>query len=77
MHIAPKECISQDHHAVTIVLDTGAVVNDLEHHHQGDIKAQSTKEPQGPDLQTRSTTTKTTKKRWGHHALPTGYKDNI
>jgi hypothetical protein len=72
-HIATKEPISQDHHVVTIVLGTGAAVDDLEHHNQGDTKSQSIEEPKDPGLQTRRTIMKTTKRRWGHHALPTGF----
>jgi hypothetical protein len=55
------------------VLGTGVAVDDLEHHHQGDTKARSTEEPEDPSPQIRHTITKTTKRRWGHHALPIGF----
>jgi hypothetical protein len=41
-------------------------VDDPEHHHQGDIKVQSIEEPEDLGLPTKHTTTKMTKKRWGH-----------
>jgi hypothetical protein len=61
---------------VTTVLGTEVVVDDLEHHHQGDTKARSMEEPEGPGLSPKHMTTKTTKRRWGivlysqgsHHA---------
>jgi hypothetical protein len=55
------------------VLGTEAAVDDLEHHHQSDTKAQSMEEPEDLGLQAKHTTTKTMKRRWGHHALPTGF----
>jgi hypothetical protein len=67
------EHISQDHHAVTTVLGTKAAIDDLEHHHQGDTEAQNMEEPEDPELQAKHTITKMMKKRWGHHALPTGF----
>jgi hypothetical protein len=68
-HIAIKERINPDHHAVTSVLGTGVVADDLGHHRQDTTKAQSREEPEGPGLPPRHTTTKTTKKRWEHRAL--------
>jgi hypothetical protein len=58
-----RDALSQEHHAITIVLGIGAAVDDLEHHHQGDIEARSMEEPEDPGLQTRHTITKPTKKR--------------
>jgi hypothetical protein len=43
----------------------GVVVDDLEHHHQGDTKARSMEEPEGLGLPPKHMTMKTTKKRWG------------
>jgi hypothetical protein len=63
---------NQDHHAVTTVLGIEAEVDDLERHHQGDTTVQSIKEPDDPELPTKHMTTKTTKRRWGRHALPRG-----
>jgi hypothetical protein len=68
-HIATKERINPDHHAVTIVLGTGVVADDLDHHRQDNTKSQSMEEPEGPGLPPRHTTTKTAKKRWEHRAL--------
>jgi hypothetical protein len=68
-HIAIKERINPDHHAVTSVLGTRVVADDLGHHRQDTTKAQSREEPEGPGLPPRHTTTKTTKKRWKHCAL--------
>jgi hypothetical protein len=68
-HIATKVCTSLDHHAVTIVLGTGVVADDLGHHRQGITKTQGTEEPEDPALSPRHMITKTTKKRWEHRAL--------
>jgi hypothetical protein len=68
-HIITKERINLDHHAITAVLGAGVVADDLGHHHEDTTKAQSMEEPEGPELPPRHTTTKTTKKRWGHRAL--------
>jgi hypothetical protein len=68
-HIAIKERINPDHHAVTAVLGAGVVADDLDHHRQDTTKAQSMEEPEGPGLPPRHTTTKTTKKRWERRAL--------
>jgi hypothetical protein len=62
-HIATRERINPDHHAVTAVLDTGVVADDLGHHRQDTTKAQIMEEPEGPGLPPRQTTMKTTKKR--------------
>jgi hypothetical protein len=72
-HIAIKERINQDHHAVTTVLGIEATTDDLGHHHLSDIKARSMEEPEDPGPPPKHTTTKMTKKRWGRHALPTGF----
>jgi hypothetical protein len=61
------------HHAITTVLGIEAEVDDLERHHQGDTTVQSIKEPEDPELPTKHMTTKTMKRRWGHHALPIGF----
>jgi hypothetical protein len=63
----------QGHHAITTVLGTEVVADNLEHHHQGDTKAQSMEEPKGPGLPPKHMTTKMTKRRWGHRALLTGF----
>jgi hypothetical protein len=39
----------------------------------GQHKSRSTEEPEDPGPQLRHTITKTTKRRWGHHALPIGF----
>jgi hypothetical protein len=49
-HIATKVRTSLDHHAVTTVLGTGVVVDDLGHLHQGITKARGTEEPEDPIL---------------------------
>jgi hypothetical protein len=72
MHIAIKEPINQDHHAITIVLSIEVEVDDLGCHRQDDTTVQRTKEPDDPELPTEHTTTKTMKRRWGRHALPVG-----
>jgi hypothetical protein len=58
-----KVHINLDHHAVTIVLNAGAEVDDLGHHHQSTTKARGIEGPKDPSLPIRRTTTKTTKKR--------------
>jgi hypothetical protein len=68
-HIAIKDCINLDHHAITAVLSAGVVADDLGHHHQDTTKAQSMEEPEGPGVPPRHTTTKTMKKKWECHAL--------
>jgi hypothetical protein len=68
-HIATKVRISLDHHAVTTVLGTRVVADDLGHHRQGITKAQGTEEPEDPALPPRHMITKTTKKKWEHRAL--------
>jgi hypothetical protein len=72
-HIATKELTNLDHHAVTAVLGTEMEVDDLERHHQNDAIIQRTKEPDDPELLVKNATTKTTKRRWGRHALPAGF----
>jgi hypothetical protein len=64
---------NQDHHAITAVLGIEVAVDDLERHHQGDIKVQSIKEPKDPGLPAKHMTTKMTKRRWGRHALLIGF----
>jgi hypothetical protein len=64
IHITTKVRTSLHHHAVTTVLGTGVVADDL-----GTTKAQGTEEPEDPALPPRHMITKTTKKRWEHHAL--------
>jgi hypothetical protein len=59
--------------AVKTVLGTEAVVDDLEHHHQDDIKVRSMEEPKDPELPPKHMTTKTTKRIWGHRALLIGF----
>jgi hypothetical protein len=68
-HIAIKERISPGYHAVTAVLGTGVVADDLDHHRQDITKDQSMEELEGLGLPPRHMTTKTTKKRWEHRAL--------
>jgi hypothetical protein len=53
-------------HAITTVLSIEVVADDLEHHHQGDTKARSMEEPEGPGLPPM-------KRRWGHRALLIGF----
>jgi hypothetical protein len=48
-------------------------VDDLKHHHQGDIKVQSIEEPEDPGLPTNHTITKMMKRRCGRHALLIGF----
>jgi hypothetical protein len=50
MHIAIKEHINLGHHAVTSVLGTGVVVDDLDHHRQDTTKARSMEELEDPGL---------------------------
>jgi hypothetical protein len=58
-----------DHHAITTVLGTRVIADDLGHHRQNIMKAQGMEEPDGPRLPLRHMTTKTIKKRWAHRAL--------
>jgi hypothetical protein len=67
--VAMKALINPDHHAVTIVLSTGARVDDLGHHHQNSTTVRGMKEPKDPSLPRKHTTTKATKRRWERHAL--------
>jgi hypothetical protein len=59
---------SQDHLAVTTVFGGEAAISDLDRHHQS-----GTEEPEDLDLQTKSVTMKTTKKRWEHRAFLAGF----
>jgi hypothetical protein len=63
-----RKYTEQGHLAVTTVLGIKAANTDLDHHHQS-----STAELEGCDPQMKSATMKTTKKRWGHRALPIGF----
>jgi hypothetical protein len=60
---------NQDHHAVTTVLSTGVVVNDLGQHRQDTTKAQDTEEPADLGLPLGRMIMKTMKRRWEHCAL--------
>jgi hypothetical protein len=62
------KCTKQGHLAVTTVLDAEVASNNLDHHHQNSMV-----EPKDHDPQMKNATVKTTKKRWGHHALPAGF----
>jgi hypothetical protein len=76
MHITTKEHINQGHHTVTTVIGTKVASDDLGHlghHHQGNTKVQSMEEPEDPGPPPKHMTTKTMKKRWGHHALLIGF----
>jgi hypothetical protein len=66
--ITTRKRIKQGHLTITTVLGAEAASNDLERHHQN-----STVEPEDCDPQTKNVTTKKTKKRWGHRALPAGF----
>jgi hypothetical protein len=68
-HTAIKVHTSLDHHAVTIVLGTGVVADDIGQYLQNTTKAQGMEEPEGPGLPPGHMATKTTKMRWAHHAL--------
>jgi hypothetical protein len=68
-HIAIKEHINPDYHAITAVLGAGVVADDLGHHCKDTTKAQSMEEPKGPGLPPRHTTMKMMKKRWERRAL--------
>jgi hypothetical protein len=72
-HTATKVHTSLDHHAVTTVLDTGVVADDLGQYRQNTTKAQGMEEPKGPGLPPGHMTMKMTKKRWAHHALLTEF----
>jgi hypothetical protein len=68
-HTATKVHTSLDHHAVTIVLGTGVVANDLGQYRQNTTKAQVMEEPEGPGLPPGHMTTTMMRKRWAHRAL--------
>jgi hypothetical protein len=76
-HIVTNVCTSLDNHAVTTVLGTGVVANDLGHHRQGITKAQGTEEHKDPALPPRHMTMKITKKRWEHRALLTEFEPHL
>jgi hypothetical protein len=71
--MAAKEPTNQDHHTVTTVLGIEVEVDDLGRHHQNDATIQRTKEPDDLELLVKNVTMKTTKRRWGRHALPAGF----
>jgi hypothetical protein len=62
-HTAVKVHTSLDHHAVTTVLGTGVVADDLGQYLQNTTKAEGMEEPEGPGPPPGHMTTKTTKKR--------------
>jgi hypothetical protein len=68
-HTATKVHTSLDHHAITTVLGTGVIADDLGQYHQNTTKAQGMEEPEGPGLPPGHVTMTTTKKRWAHRAL--------
>jgi hypothetical protein len=68
-YTAIKVHTSLDHHAVTTVLGTGVVADDLGQYLQNTTKAQGMEEPEGLGLPPGYMTTKTTKKRWAHSSL--------
>jgi hypothetical protein len=68
-----KGPINPDHHAVTIVIDIEAGVDDLGRHHQNTTIAHDMKEPEDPSLQNKRTTMKMMKRRWERHALLTEF----
>jgi hypothetical protein len=68
-HITTKVHASLDHHAITTVLGTGVVVDDLGQYLQNTTKAQGMEEPKGPGLPPGHMTMKMMKKRWAHRAL--------
>jgi hypothetical protein len=72
-HITTRKHTNQGHLAVTIVLGTKVVVDDLDRHHQDSTGAQNMEEPEDLDLQMESTAMKMMKRRWEHRALPTGF----
>jgi hypothetical protein len=57
-HITTRKHTNQGHLAVTKVLGTKAVVDDLDCHHQGATGAQNMEEPEDLNLQTESTVTR-------------------
>jgi hypothetical protein len=67
-HIITKKYTKQGHLAVTIVLGVEAANIDLDRRHQSNTVELEDRSPQ-----TKGVTMKTTKKRWGHHALPVGF----
>jgi hypothetical protein len=71
-HITTRKHTNQDHLAVTIVLGTKAVVDDLDRHHQGAMGAQNMEEPEDLNLQTENTAMKMMKRRWNIVLYPQG-----
>jgi hypothetical protein len=68
-HNATKVHTSLDHNAITTVLGTRVVADDLRQHRQNTTKAQGMEEPEGPGPPLGHMTTKTMKKRLEHRAL--------
>jgi hypothetical protein len=65
----PSHLTKTDHRAITTVLGTEAEVNDPNLHHQGTTISHGTEEADDPNPRGTLMTTKTTKLRWGRHAL--------
>jgi hypothetical protein len=63
-HIATKVHTSLDHHAITTVLGTGVLADDLGQHRQNTTKVPGTEEPEGPGLPLGHTTMKMKKRDW-------------
>jgi hypothetical protein len=70
-----KVPINPDHCAVTTVLGIEAGFEDLDHHQQSITTARGMEEPKDLSLQNKRTITKTTKRRWEHHALLTEFTE--
>jgi hypothetical protein len=68
-HTATKAHTSLDHHAVTTVLGTGVVADDLGQYHQNSTKAQRIEEPEDPGLPPGHMTTTIMRNRLAHCAL--------
>jgi hypothetical protein len=66
--IITRKYTSQGHLAVTIVLGIEAVNVDLDRRHQNSMVELEDRDPQK-----KGVIMKTTKKRWGHRALPVGF----
>jgi hypothetical protein len=65
----PNPRTRKHHHAVITVLGAEAEAGDPDLHHHDTTIARDMEEAEGPSLQDICTTTKTTKSRWGLHAL--------
>jgi hypothetical protein len=78
-HVVTREPVSLDprskisHHASTIVLGTKAEVEDHDLCHQGATTVHDMKEADNPNIQGTHTIMRTTRKRWGRHALLTEF----